>query len=101
MIRRVKIVKQLKFKCSFVVLEPEVPKVVPGSGHGVDRKFFEEFDSRKSKIETAIITCVVSYVALCICIPCVIEGRGCIVVLYRVHECDSSLRYDFFQRQYA
>jgi hypothetical protein len=41
----------------------------------------EEFDSRKSKIETVIITCVVSYVALCICSPCVIERRGCIVVL--------------------
>ncbi len=53
------------------------------------------FYSRKSKIETAIIMCVVSYVALCICIPCVIEGRGCIVLIYRVHECDSSLQYDF------
>ncbi len=98
MIRRVWIVKQAKFKRSFVVLETKVSKIVPGSGHGVDRKFFEVFCSRKSKIETAIITCVVSYVALCICIPCVIEGKGCIVLLYRVHECDSNLRYDFFQR---
>ncbi len=54
-----KIVKQAKFKCSFVVLEPKVPKIVPGSGHGVDRKFFKEFYSRKSKIETAIVVCCI------------------------------------------
>ncbi len=55
MIRCVWVVKQAKYKCSFVVLEPKVPKVVPGSGHGVDRKFFEEFYSRKSKISLRML----------------------------------------------
>ncbi len=76
----------------------EVPKIIPGIGHRTDRKFFEEFDSWKSEIETAVVTCVVSNVALCICGPGVVKGRRCIAVVYRVHESNSSLQYDFFKR---
>ena len=96
--RQVQVVKQAVFECSFVVLEPKVPKIIPGIGHRIDRKFFEEFDSWKSEIETAVVTCVVSNVALCICGPGVVEGRRCIVIVNRVHECYYSLQYDFFKR---
>ena len=71
--RQVQVVKQAVFECSFIVLEPEVPKIIPGIGHKIDRKFFEEFDSWKSEIETAVVTCVVGDVALCISGPCVVK----------------------------
>ena len=39
--RQVQVVKQAVFECSFVVLEPKVPKIIPGICHRIDREFFE------------------------------------------------------------
>ena len=71
--RQVQVVKQAVFECSFVVLEPKVPKIIPGIGHRIDRKFLVEFDSWKGKIETAVVACIVGDIALCISGPCVVK----------------------------